>query len=253
MKRFRLVSLFLAVGFVFGLGACNRIVTPTASPGASPTPAPSPTPGEQYTGFLKNVSEKLGGACAINGTTIKLTQNVRLKDNAELLLDSAEMFTLDFNGHVITAQITKAGASLISCTNGSLTLTDSSGGGGIIMTSNVEAYAVSCLYEGSMNINGINVSASLSGTNYQGIRQNRTGAYALLAKEGGRLTVNGGSYGGNLGLVIEYVRRKPAVTLNAGTFSGFVDLSGGSDISAFLGSGKKAVKGADGSIAVSNS
>ncbi len=252
MKRFRLVSLFLAAGFVFSLGACNRVVTPTASPTATPAPTPSSAPGEQYTGFLKSVSEKLGGACTINGNTIKLTQNIRLKDNAELVLDSADFFTLDFNGHIITAQITKAGSSVITCSNGSLTLTDSTGGGGIIMTSNVEAYAVSCLFEGAVSISGISVSASLSGTNYQGIKQNRTGAYALLAKEGGKLTVNGGSFGGNIGLVIEYVRRKPSVTINGGTFSGFIDLTGGSDISAFLGSGKKAVKGSDGSIAVSN-
>lgn len=253
MKKSHIVLIFAALCLALGLSACDKKPTPShsASPSPSPSAAASPIPTEQVSGFLKTALEKLGSSCTISGTTVKLTQNVGLPDDVGLLLDAGGNYTLDFNGHTITTRVTKAGGSVISCTNGNLTLMDSVGGGGIAVTSGVEAYAVSCAYEGHMNITGMTVNAALSGAEYKGIAKNPTGAYALLAKEGGTLAVTGGSFSGNEGLIVEYVRKKPAVTLSGGTFSSFIDLTAGTDIGLFLGSGKKAVKYANGSITIS--
>jgi hypothetical protein len=167
-------------------------------------------------------------------------------------MNSAEVFTIDFNSYTVTAKIMQAGTAVISCTNGGIIIKDSAGGGGIALTSNVEAYALSSAFEGNLTISDIKVTAALTGASYEGITKNRTGAYAVQAKEGGKLTVTGGSFGGNLGLVTEYARRKPTVLLSGGTFSGYTDLNGSIDVNDLVSAGKKAVKGADGSITVTN-
>lgn len=243
-----------ALCLALSLSACvpsTPVTTPTPTP--VPTPSPTATSTVQLAGFAKNAFEALGDACTINGTLIKLNKNVVLKDNVSIIMSSAEVYTIDFSGYTITSTVTQPGNAVISCTNGSLDIKDSVGGGGIAMKSSVEAYAISSAFEGSMTLSGIKISAALTGVNYEGITINRTGAYAIQAKEGGKLTVNSGSFGGNIGLIVEYARRKPTVLLNGGTFSGFADLNGTMDLSTLLGSGKKAVKGTDGSITISNS
>ncbi len=255
MKKNKFIPFVAALALALSLSACipnTPAPTPAPTPSQSPSPTPSATSAVQHTGFAKSAAEAFGDACTISGTTVKLNKNVTLKENASLVMKSAEVYTIDFNGYTVAAKVTQAGGAVISCTNGGLFIKDSVGGGGIALTSNVEAYALSSAFEGALTVSDIKVAAALTGASYEGITKNRTGAYALQVREGGKLTVNGGSFGGNIGLVTEYARRKPTVLLNGGTFSGFADLNGAMNISDLLGAGKKAVTGPDGSITISN-
>jgi len=236
-KKIRYTAFLAAICITLSLVACGQKTGSGQLEAASaPTPERTEAP---LTGFLLSAKELFGDSCLIIAKTIKLTDDVTLTDDAALVLNENDAYTLDLNGRTLSAGITQTGGALISCTEGILTLMDSKGGGTISLSSSAGGAAVMCQGSGEAVVGDIKIEvAAPEGSE----------AFAMAVKSGGRMIINGGNFTGGTSIVVD--NSQVDLTINGGSFSGFTDLGGEAGIDAFLGERKKAAHGADGSITV---
>ena len=146
-----------------------------------------------------------------------LTQSIDMGSGI-LAVAAGKQVTLDLNGYSITNTSADTALSIL----GTLTLTDSKGGGSIGSTAN--AYGIYC--NGKLTVN----SGKAVGGNY-----------GLFVGDSGSANINGGSFIGSSGAVITFT--DTAITITAGTFST-------KPSEGFIASGCTATQNSDGSWTV---
>jgi hypothetical protein len=237
MIKKKISGLLAAVCLILSLTACGpkeeELVTKSA-----PAPLSTEAP---LTGFLLDAKELFGESCIIVAKTIKLTDDITLPEDAALILDEDDAYTLDLNGRKLTASVTKSGGALFSCTEGMLTVIDSKGEGEISFTASADGAALMCKDSGTIVVNGIKIDVSAP---------EDSGASAIFVKSGGKMTVKDGTFTGDTSITID--NSQVDLTIEGGSYSGFVNLDDDeAGIEAFLAERKRAAVTTEGYIMVS--
>ena len=206
-------------------------------------------------------------AKVVNGETIMLTKDV----NEAIEIPADKNITIDLNGKTITSEATESikNYGTVTIKNGKITAADSEAtrrclyNYGTMTIEDVEfvqTYAkkgAAINNEGKMTIesatvnsvfysiwaSGANTETIINGGTYTAkndVNVRDTWAYCVVTLNGAKLTVNGGSFTGNHGVVIAAVTGAKA-TLNAGEFNCTATYTGNSDWVLFAENGGSVV------------
>jgi len=234
------LRLLAAFSIILSLAACGKKEEPKLKSDSALTAQATPQNSEApLSDFLRDAEELFGESCIIVAKTVKLTTDLELTD-AALVLNENDAYTLDLNGRKLTATLTRSGAALITCTQGTLTVIDTKGEGQISLIASVDGAAIMCKDSGEIVVNGIKVDVSAPEDSL---------ACALAVKKGGKMTVKDGTFTGGTSIVVD--NSQVDLTIEGGSFSGFASLSGDAGIDSFLAERKRAALTTEGQITVS--